>query len=161
MGEDLLLVDYANQRRKGPRPEEPLYDDDPVYAALREAFPTVHFHSKKRAVDVVVKNETPKKRVAIAKKRNKGKGTNSNGVKGVVRMVPRRRPDVYDFTCKEKLHRHEHNWRIFGRKPNKDRKGVERIYYKCTREKCRARMKIDLDMRRGRQIHCEIYTKVR
>ena len=78
MGED-LLVDYTNQPRKGPRPEEPLYDDDPVYAALREAFPTVHFHSKKRTVEVVVKNETPKKRVAIAKKR---KGTKSNGVKG-------------------------------------------------------------------------------
>ena len=92
---------------------------------------------------------------------NSGKGTKSNGVKGVVRRVPRRRPDVYDFTCKEKLHRHEHNWRIFGRKPNKDRKGVERIYYKCTREKCRARIKIDLDMSRGRQIHFEMYTKVR
>ncbi len=160
MGED-LLVDYANKPRKGPRPEEPLYDDDPVYGALREAFPTVHFHSKKRAVDVVVKNETPKKRVAIAKKRNSGKGTKSNGVKRVVRRVPRRRPDVYDFTCKEKLHRHEHNWRIFGRKPNKDRKGVERIYYKCTREKCRARVKIDLDKSRGREIHFEMYTQVR
>ena len=160
MGEDLLLVDYENQPRRGPRPEEPLYDDDPVYGALREAFPTVHFHSKKRTVDVVVKNETPKKRVAIAKKR-KGTTTKSNGVKRVVRRVPRRRPDVYDFTCKEVLHCHEHRWRKVRQKPMKNQKGIERIYYMCSREKCRARVKIDLDKSRGREIHFEMYTKVR
>jgi hypothetical protein len=157
MGEDLLLVDYANQRRKGPRPEEPLYDDDPVYAALREAFPTVHFHSKKRTVDVVA----PKKRVAIAKKRN-GKGTKGNGVKKLVRRrVPRRRPDaVYDFTCKEILRRHEHDWRKVKQKSLKNQVGIVRVYSICSRENCRARAKFDI--RGGREkINFEIYTKVR
>ena len=157
MRED-LLVDYANQPRKGPRPEEPLYEDDPVYAALREAFPAVHFHAKTRTVEVVAKNETPKKRVAIAKKR---KGTTKgNGVKRVVRRVQRRRrPDVYDLMCKESLHCHEHNWRIVRQKALKMQKGIVRIYYKCTREKCRARAKIDVsNVSRGRPIHCEMYT---
>ena len=137
-----------------------MYDDDPVYLALREAFPIVHFHARKRTAEVVVKSKTPPRAaIAIAKKRN-GKGTTKdNGVKRVLKRTPRRRPDVYDLTCKEVLHCRKHRWRIVRQKALKIQKGIVRVYSMCSRENCRARAKIDI--RGGREINFEIYTKVR